>query len=252
MRGSGEAPAATASRSEPTPAQKTAKRARVSPPARAAEPIRPGRGLHPLDAAVDDHRRARGRRAQPPAPAPPPRSRRCPSPASAAPPRPRQCGSISASSAADSRRSPGTSFSRPRRSSSSSAAQLALVARHDHLPAALVRGSPARSQNSYISRAPSTHSRAFSEPGHVVDAGVDDAAVGARSARRPTAGPALQHDRVDSAGPAPLQLARHRQPEDAAADDGQVALLRRGRHLSPLASGARRWPAAPGRSRPSA
>ena len=44
------------------------------------------------------------------------------------------------------------------------APQLAVVARDDQLAAALV-GIPSRSQNSYISRAPSTHSRAFSEPG---------------------------------------------------------------------------------------
>ena len=42
--------------------------------------------------------------------------------------------------------------------------ELGLVERDDQLSAALER-NPVPSQNSYSSRAPSTHSRAFSEPG---------------------------------------------------------------------------------------
>ena len=62
------------------------------------------------------------------------------------------------------RRSPGTPFARPRRSSSSRRAELALVQRDDQLAAALV-GDAALLAERVQARGPSTQSRAFSEPG---------------------------------------------------------------------------------------
>ncbi len=127
--------------------------------------------------------------------------------------------------------------------------QFARIARHDHLPAAVVADPVLVAELVHLARALHAQAR-LERPGHVVDARVDDPAVGARLTARHR-GSSLEHDRAQP-GPAPRQLARHRQSDDAAAHDGQVALLRRDRHLSPLASGARLWPAAPGRSRPSA
>jgi hypothetical protein len=72
--------------------------------------------------------------------------------------------STSANSEADSRRSPGTWFSWPRRSSSSSRPSSASERATITFPQRS-NGISSRSQNSYISRAPSTHSRAFSDPG---------------------------------------------------------------------------------------
>ncbi len=77
---------------------------------------------------------------------------------------PRACGSISCSSSGPTRRSSGTSLAIPRRSSSSkrsisdcSVATISFPERRCSIPRA--------SQYSNMSRAPSTHSLAFSEPG---------------------------------------------------------------------------------------
>ena len=128
-------------------------------------------------------------------------------------------------------------------------AQLALVARDDQLPAALVLDPLGLAELVHLAGALDAQA-SLERAGHVVDARVDDAAVGARLAAG-DGRPVLEHDRVEP-GAAAGQLAGDGQPEDPAPDDGQVALLRCRRHLSPLASGARRWRAARGRSRPSA
>ena len=155
----------------------------------------------------------------------PRRSRRCRSPASAGRRSRRTCGSISRISSAPTRRSPGTPFSRP--------AALELVERGRARPrrwrrsacrCARPRSRARRSRRRARARR-STQSRAFSDPGLVVDAGVDDAA---RVARLVGADRRLALEHGDpQAVVAQRQLARHREPDDPGADDDEVAFARR-------------------------
>ena len=154
---------------------------------------------------------------------------------------PAACGSISRSSSAPRRRSPGTPLARPRRSSSSSAGELALVARRRSACRSAQRRSPCSSQNR------TARGALDAEPGlerarRVVDAGVDDAAVVARlvaAIRSSRSSTAIREPRV-----ARSQLPGDRQPEDPGADDGDVDLGRRLPHPAcfcgtPLASSSR-------------
>ena len=118
MRGSGEAPAATASRSAAAPAQKTAKPARVSP----CEWPRTTRFPSTLTVSTAQPVTTSASRSRSPA-----ASERATAAKSTMPVEgessaatPRACGSTALSSSAFRRRSPLTPFSRPRRSSSSS------------------------------------------------------------------------------------------------------------------------------------
>ena len=189
MRGSGEAPAATASRSDPA-LRRTPRSGRASRPARAAARC----------ARCPRSRRGRQRRARPAcrrprapaqAPARPPRSRRSRCSASAAPPTPRQCGSISAHLAG--RQAPQT------RHLVLAASPLELVeppsslvvARDDQLPAALVLDPLALAELVHLAGALDAQA-SLERAGHVVDAGVDHAAVAAGLAAG-DGRPALEH-----------------------------------------------------------
>ncbi len=120
MRGSAGPPASTARRSARAPAAKTAKRARVSPRAcrRAMRPSLWPTPLTPAPVATGTPRPASSSAS---APATSPKST-IPVTGECSADSPTQWGSTSAISSRDSRRSPGTPFSRPRRSSSSSGA----------------------------------------------------------------------------------------------------------------------------------
>ena len=121
----------------------------------------------------------------------------------------------------------------PRRSSSSRRAELARR-RSRRSPCRSARWrSRARSQYSYSSRAPSTHSRAFSEPGRVVDAGVDHARVVAGLVGREL-GLALEHAdrrrgsaRESARARRPARRSRRRRPRDRSARAAARACGRR-------------------------
>ena len=138
---------------------------------------------------------------------------------------PRACGSISRSPSASTRRRPGTSFARPRRSSSSSRRQLRLVARDDQLAALLERDAVLLAVGVQVARALHAQPR-LERAGRVVDAGVDHAAVAAGLVLGDLA-LALEHHHARVRA-APQELARDGEPEDAAAHDGDVAVGRPG------------------------
>ena len=175
MRGSGSAPAATARRSAQAPAQKTACWPRSCPASGSGAASAPltWTAWTSQPVATTRRRRARRRRRR----ARRPGSRRCRCPASAGP-RSRVRG-------ARARSMPGGVDPAQAGNPVGLAAALELVAagrarrgRWRRSPCRSARVAiPRCSQYSYISRAPSTHRRAFSEPGDVVDAGVDHARV---------------------------------------------------------------------------
>ena len=248
MRGSGDAPAATASRSEPTPAQKTAKRARVSPcGVRESHPPRPG--LDPLDAQpvttgapaavelarkrprhlgeVDDPGRRRVQRRDAPA-----------------------CGSISRSSSRRQPPQPRHAVLAPAPLELVERRQLAGVARDDHLAAALVADPLlARRTRTARARPPRTGAPSASRARSRCRRG--SRRCWRPSARRATAGPASSTT-ASSAGRRRVSSRATARPRMPPPTTTRSHSLRRDRHLSPPASGARRWPAARGRRRPSA
>ncbi len=162
MRGSAGAPAIAASRSDSSPAQNTASRARVSPPGwRRATRLPPA--VTPDTGAFVTTSTPRSRSSPASVHATAPKST-IPVEGECNPATPRQWGSSSAISAASRRRRPVTPLARPRRSSLSSGGTSAALRATITLPQRSC-GTPSRSQNSYISRAPSTQRRAFSDPG---------------------------------------------------------------------------------------
>ena len=102
--------------------------------------------------------------------------------------------------------------------------QLVLAERDDQLPARVVADPALLAVGAQLAHPLDAQPR-LERAGHVVDPGVDDARVVAGLVRA-DAVLALEHDDPPP-GVAPPELARHREPEDAAADDRDV---RRGGH----------------------
>jgi hypothetical protein len=162
MRGSGDAPAATASRSDHPPAHTTAARPRVAPRAWVRLIDLPAVEIAPTAHPVETVAPARARSEA---------SERATSPKSTTPVAgecraeiPAAWGSISRSTSASIRRSPGTPLAAARRSSSSRPGSSDSSVATITLPDRSAR-IPRRSQYSYIALAPATHSSAFSDPG---------------------------------------------------------------------------------------
>ena len=219
MRGSCGAPAATARRLAWPPAQKTAWRAATSAPSRRDRAVGARDAGH---RAPEDELAARRRARRRPSRAPRRRSRRSRCWASAG----RRCPRSGARARRSPRRAggagPGTPLARPRRSSSSRRAELALVQRDDDLAAAL-DGDAALLAVGVQARGALDAQPRLQRAGLVVDAGVDDAGVVAGLPGAHLAGGV--DDGHAQPGTAREQLARAGQADDARPDDGEVVAL---------------------------